>query len=41
MAPVWMASAPILPEEPVGEPEMPEVPVLPGEPEVPDSPDPV
>ena len=41
MATIWMASAPMLPEEPEGEPEMPEVPVLPGEPEVPESPDPV
>jgi hypothetical protein len=36
-----MASAPILPEEPEGEPILPEVPVLRGEPEVPESPDPV
>ena len=36
-----MASAPIPPEEPEGEPILPEVPVLPGEPEVPESPDPV
>ena len=41
MATIWMASAPMLPEEPEGEQEMPEVPVLPGEPEVPESPDPV
>ena len=36
-----MASAPPLPDEPVGEPDEPEVPVLPGDPVAPPMPDPV